>query len=165
MVNRIRQHRSSDEVLHVLTEVVEHLEVLWERSREVSPAPLSASQLRAMFVLDRGEGMNLRALTEALDSTPSSMSRLCDRLQAVGFLERLPSTTSRREVVLRLSERGSVYLRGLRERRKEHLRGLVDVLPAAALAALVEGLTPLRDAVVERQAVIDADGESDSRTA
>ncbi|MFE9751681.1 MarR family winged helix-turn-helix transcriptional regulator [Saccharothrix saharensis] len=161
-MNRIRRHRSSDEVLHVLTEVVEHLEVLWERSREVSPAPLSASQLRAMFVLDRGEGMNLRALTEALDSTPPSMSRLCDRLQAVGFLERVPSATSRREVVLRLSERGRTYLDGLRERRQEHLRGLIDVLPPDARAALVDGLTPLRDAVVARQVEID---DPDSRTA
>ncbi|WP_106619333.1 MarR family winged helix-turn-helix transcriptional regulator [Saccharothrix carnea] len=151
-MNRFRPRPDPDEVLHVLTEVVERIEVLWERSREASPAPLSASQLRAMFVLERVESLNLRALGEALDSTPPSVSRLCDRLQAVGFLERSLSPNSRREVDLRLTERGRTYLADLRARRNEHLRGLVEALPASSRSAMVEGLTRLRDAAEDENA-------------
>ncbi|GGM92810.1 MarR family transcriptional regulator [Lentzea pudingi] len=119
---------------------------MWERSKEVSPAPLSVSQLRVMFVLEASEGANLRTLGEALDAAPSSVSRLCDRLQAVGFLDRDVSSTSRREVELTLSDRGHSYLRDLRERRREHLRSVVDTLPASAKSSLVTGLRQLRDA-------------------
>ena len=145
-VNRIRPHAAVDDVLLVLTQVVEQIEVMWERSKDASPAPLSVSQLRVMFVLEHAERANLRALGEALDAAPSSVSRLCDRLQAVGFLERGLSTTSRREVELTLSDRGRVYLDELRERRREHLRDVVNTLPASARSTLVTGLRQLRDA-------------------
>ncbi|WP_237047734.1 MarR family winged helix-turn-helix transcriptional regulator [Lentzea guizhouensis] len=151
-------------MLLVLTQVVEQVEVMWERSKDVSPAPLSVSQLRVLFVLERSEGANLRALGEALDAAPSSVSRLCDRLQAVGFLERGLSATSRREVELTLSERGRAYLAELRERRREHLRDVVGTLPAAARSTLVTGLRQLRDAapVVHR---LDDDGEPGTQSA
>ncbi|CCH32610.1 MarR family transcriptional regulator [Actinosynnema sp. NPDC047251] len=147
-MNRFRAHSDPDDALDVLTEVVERIEVMWERSRGASPAPLSASQLRAMFVLERFPQMNLRALTEQLDSTPPSVSRLCDRLEAVGFLDRSLSPNSRREVELRLSERGRTYLSDLRSRRREHVRGLIEAMPASARTALVEGLLALRDTAV-----------------
>ncbi|WP_447002133.1 MarR family transcriptional regulator [Saccharothrix isguenensis] len=144
-VNRFRPRSDPDEALNVLTEVFERIEVMWERSREVSSAPLSASQLRAMFVLERLTCMNLRTLTEELDSTPPSMSRLCDRLEAVGFLERSLSPNSRREVELRLSERGRVYLSDLRKRRREHVRGLIEAMPVSARTAMTDGLIALRE--------------------
>lgn len=149
-VNRFRPRSDPDEALNVLTEAVERVEVMWERSREASPAPLSASQLRAMFVLERFACLNLRALTEELDSTPPSVSRLCDRLEAVGFLDRSLSPNSRREVELRLSDRGRTYLSDLRKRRREHVRGLIEAMPAAARAAMVEGLLALRETALEQ---------------
>ncbi|MET9225807.1 MarR family winged helix-turn-helix transcriptional regulator [Lentzea sp. NPDC003310] len=161
----MRPHATVDDVLQVLTQVVEQVEVMWERSKDVSPAPLSVSQLRVMFVLERSEGANLRTLGEALDAAPSSVSRLCDRLQAVGFLERGLSATSRREVELTLSERGRAYLRDLRDRRREHLRDVVAGLPPSARSTLVSGLRQLRDAGASVQR-LDADHDaSGSQTA
>ena len=138
---------------------------MWERSKDVSTAPLSVSQLRVMFVLETSEGANLRALGEALDAAPSSVSRLCDRLQAVGFLERSLSATSRREVELALSERGRTYLRDLRERRREHLRVAVDALPASARSSLATGLRQLRDATTGSHRLEDVDGGSETQSA
>ncbi|MEU7481730.1 MarR family winged helix-turn-helix transcriptional regulator [Lentzea sp. NPDC042327] len=164
-MNRIRPHASVDDVLRVLTQVVEQIEVMWERSKDVSPAPLSVSQLRVMFVLEKSEGANLRALGEALDAAPSSVSRLCDRLEAVGFLERGLSATSRREVELSLSDRGRAYLHDLRERRREHLRDVVDTLPPCARSTLVSGLRQLRDAATSVQGVDDGDDQPGTQTA
>jgi DNA-binding MarR family transcriptional regulator len=164
-VNRIRSQPTCDEVLHALTGVAEHLEVLWERSREVSAAPLSVSQLRAMFALERAEPMNLRSLGEALDSSAPSVSRLCDRLQAAGFLDRAVSASNRREVELRLSERGRAYLRDLRARRQERLREVVESMPSPARQALFDGLTSFRDTVAELEPADGAEDGPGSRSA
>lgn len=127
-------------------EVIELLEVLWERGRDaVSPSPVSASQLRVLYCLDRQDGMNLRTLGEALGSAPSSVSRLCDRLQAMGLLERSPSPVSRRELELHLTRQGEDCLRDLRRRREESLTTTIAAMPPKARAALFEGLKGFRD--------------------
>jgi DNA-binding MarR family transcriptional regulator len=167
-VNRIRSHPNPDKLLHVLTEVVEQVEVMWERSRAASPAPLSVTQMRAMFVLDNAESMNLRALAESLSSTPPSVSRLCDRLEAVGFLARSSSPVSGREVELRLSERGRQYLSDLRARRSAHMRAVIKELPATTLSELTDGLILLRDATAshnQQRLARDAGDPRDSRLA
>ncbi|MGP3977061.1 MarR family winged helix-turn-helix transcriptional regulator [Streptomyces sp. 8N114] len=122
-------------------EVIELLEVLWERGRNAVPtAPVSPSQLRVMYCVDRDEGMNLRTLGEALGSAPSSVSRLCDRLEAIGFVERSPSPTSRRELELRLTRRGRAYLRNLRQQREEALFEILATMPSREREALLKGL-------------------------
>ncbi|WP_338118405.1 MarR family winged helix-turn-helix transcriptional regulator [Streptomyces coryli] len=129
-------------------EVIELLEVLWERGREdVSTAPVSASQLRVLYSLDHAEGMNLRTLGELLGSTPSAISRLCDRLQALGFLDRQPSAVSRRELELHLTPQGKKYLNDLRRRREENLEPTLMAMPPKERAALFEGLKAFREAV------------------
>lgn len=51
------------------SEFVELLEVLWEHGREAVPTgPVSPSQLRVLYTLDREEGINLRMLADALGS-------------------------------------------------------------------------------------------------
>ncbi|MFE7766994.1 MarR family winged helix-turn-helix transcriptional regulator [Streptomyces sp. NPDC057438] len=119
------------------SEAAELLEVLWGRA---STAPVSASQLRVLFILEHSDGINLRMLADALGSTPPSTSRLCDRLEAVGFVERRVSTASRRELCLRLSRRGQAFLMDLRDRRERALRSVLEQMPAAKRTALLEGL-------------------------
>ncbi len=140
--------RRPDDAARAASEVTELLEVLWERGREAaSPVPVSASQLRVLYVLDRDEGINLRTLGEALGSAPSSVSRLCDRLQAAGLVERAPNPASRRELELRLTDRGRTYLRELREVREKALLAAIAAMSPAARQALVEGLEGFRSVV------------------
>lgn len=127
-----------------VSSVVELLEVLWGRGRDLPAAPVSPSQLRVMLVLEHNDGINLRTLTEALGSRPSSVSRLCDRLEAVGFIERAPSASSRRELQLRLNSHGRSFLRDLRARREQELGAVLARMPAARRTALVEGLESFR---------------------
>ncbi|MFD7713477.1 MarR family winged helix-turn-helix transcriptional regulator, partial [Streptomyces sp. NPDC059786] len=119
------------------SEAAELLEILWGRA---STSPVSASQLRVLFILEHNEGINLRSLADALGSTPPSTSRLCDRLQAVGYVERRPSATSRRELRLFLSPRGSSFLRELRSRREAALESVLAQMPASQRTALLRGL-------------------------
>lgn len=125
------------EVARVTSEAAELLEVLWGRA---STAPVSASQLRVLFILEHNEGINLRTLADALGSTLPSTSRLCDRLQAVGFVERRAATASRRELELYLSRRGRAFLTGLRVRRESALQSVLEQMPTAQRSALLKGL-------------------------
>ncbi|OEV08742.1 MarR family winged helix-turn-helix transcriptional regulator [Streptomyces nanshensis] len=145
-----RQRRSRD-AAQVTAAVIELLEVLWEQGRDAASShPVSASQLRVLYCLDREDGMNLRTLGEALGAAPSSVSRLCDRLQALGFIERSPSPVSRRELELHLTRRGGDYLRDLRQRREESLTATIAAMPPTARTALLEGLRGFRDATEGR---------------
>ncbi|MEV6613004.1 MarR family transcriptional regulator [Streptomyces sp. NPDC051051] len=125
----------------------ELLEVLWGRA---STAPVSASQLRVLLILEHHEGINLRTLADALASTPPSASRLCDRLQAAGFVERTVSQSDRREVRLYLSGRGTAFLADLRARREKVLRAVLDQMPPAQRTALLRGLEAFCDAAAVR---------------
>lgn len=129
-------------------DVIELLEVLWNKGRDItSPAPVSSSQLRVLYVLDGAQGINLRTLGEVLGSAPSSVSRMCDRLHALGFIERSLSATSRRELELRLSSQGESYLKELRTRRESALSDVISGMTGTDRAALVRGLHGFRAAV------------------
>ncbi|MGW4158122.1 MarR family winged helix-turn-helix transcriptional regulator [Streptomyces sp. NPDC004788] len=129
-------------------ELVELLEVLWERGRDmVSSTPVSASQLRVLYSLDREEGISLRALGELLGSAPPSVSRMCDRLEALGFVRRLPSPVSRRQLELYLTVHGKAYLRDLRVQREEALLEVIADMSPTSRKALLRGLTGFHEAV------------------
>ncbi|MEU9408367.1 MarR family transcriptional regulator [Streptomyces sp. NPDC048281] len=136
-VTAFRRRPEPEEVARVTTRAVELLEVVWGRA---STAPTSASQLRVLHILEHHDGINLRTLAEFLASTPPSTSRLCDRLQAAGFVERVVSPEDRREVRLHLSARGRFFLADLRARRESELQKVLADMPAAKRVALLEGL-------------------------
>ncbi|MDJ0382768.1 MarR family winged helix-turn-helix transcriptional regulator [Streptomyces sp. G-G2] len=131
-----------------VSELIELLEVVWERGRDtVCAPPVSSAQARVLFLVEKNEEINLRTLGGLLGAAPSSVTRLCDRLQAVGFLERNPSPADRRELQLRLTAQGRTYLVDLRARRKEALTEAIAAMPPASRAALAVGLADLREAV------------------
>ncbi|MFF5784822.1 MarR family winged helix-turn-helix transcriptional regulator [Streptomyces sp. NPDC012693] len=149
--NPAESQREPQETTQAARELIELLEVLWERGRDmVSSTPVSASQLRVLYSLDREEGINLRALGELLGSAPPSVSRMCDRLEALGFVQRLPSPVSRRQLELHLTVRGKTYLRELRVQREEALLAVISAMPATSRKALLRGLMGFQEALGER---------------
>ncbi|MDF3299209.1 MarR family transcriptional regulator [Streptomyces tropicalis] len=159
-VTSFRPRPEPDEVARVTSTAAELLEVLWGRA---STAPASVSQLRVLLILEHHEGINLRTLADSLASTPPSTSRLCDRLQAAGFVERVVSPSDRREVRLCLSGRGHAFLADLRTRRETALGVVLDQMSAADRSALVQGLEAFCAAAATR--IYDESQASGSRTA
>ncbi|PWI44803.1 MarR family transcriptional regulator [Streptomyces sp. ICBB 8177] len=148
-----------DEVARLTSRAAELLEAVWGQT---PTAPVSPSQLPVLLVLEHHEGINLRTLADTLGSTPPSASRLCDRLQAVGFLERAPSPNSRREVHLYLTKPGRAFLAEVRARRERELTALLTRMPAHKRSVLLEGLEAFRWSAAAR---IHEDRPSDSRSA
>ncbi|MGD6748826.1 MarR family winged helix-turn-helix transcriptional regulator [Streptomyces sp. BH105] len=130
-----------ERVAETACRVSELLDVLYGRGQEAaSSGPLPPSQFRALAVIEEQQRVNQRALGEALGSRPSSVSRLCDRLEAAGLVERLASTTSRREVDLRLSRRGAAVLDDFRAARAREIAEVLETMEPAHLHTLAAGL-------------------------
>ncbi|MFJ8160035.1 MarR family winged helix-turn-helix transcriptional regulator [Streptomyces sp. NPDC096136] len=122
------------------------LAVLHARGQDgVAPA-VSPSQLRALLAVEGAEGVNLRALGEVLGSRPPSVTRLCDRLEAMGLLTRSPHPLRRREVEVRLTPRGRALLDERRAIRLRELSAVLGRMAPEAVDALVAGLTAFREA-------------------
>ncbi|MFW6723216.1 MarR family winged helix-turn-helix transcriptional regulator [Streptomyces sp. MAR4 CNY-716] len=161
------QGASSHDAAWAAREVIELLEVLWERGRDaVSTAPVSSSQLRALYVLEREGGISLGRLGRLLGAAPPSVSRLCDRLQALGFVERTPRPANRRQVEIRLTGKGQAYLLDLRVRREEALLAAIATMSPAQRNALTQGLSGFRTAVDDLLLPMRSrPGEDDSQSA
>lgn len=115
----------------VLLEAARAIMAISVRAAEALPGDISAVQLRSLTVLSRLAEANLADLGAALGLSPSSTSRLCDRLVARGMVERRASPRTRREVVVRLTERGTTVLADYDRHRVADLRTVLDRLPAA----------------------------------
>ncbi|NEB77597.1 MarR family transcriptional regulator [Streptomyces sp. SID14478] len=132
--------------IHSASHITELLDVMWERARDATAhttTPVSTSQLRLMHVVDRQDSIRMRAVCRLLASSPPNVSRMCDRLQAIGFLERLPCPDSGREITLRLSPPGKQHLQNIRKQRETMLHHAIDHLPLADRRALAQGLAGL----------------------
>lgn len=126
--------------------IAELLDVMWEHARDATAhaiAPVSTSQLRLMYVIDRQDGIRMRTVCHLMASSPPNITRMCDRLQAIGYLERLPCPDSRREITLRLRTAGKKHLHRIRAHRESMLHDAIDHLPAGERHALAQGLAGL----------------------
>ncbi|MGX6602276.1 MarR family transcriptional regulator [Micromonosporaceae bacterium Da 78-11] len=119
---------------------------------------MSASQLNALLVIERTEGINLGRLAAELKMLLSSASRLCDRLVASGMVERVPGRADRREIAIHLTSSSRALLTALSAIRRETLAGVLQRMSGAGRAALLLGLA-------EFAAVAEADGENTAKTA
>jgi len=107
-------------------------------------AAISAPQLRALMVLDQLGCSNLGTLAGALGVSPSSTSRLVDRLVATGLMAREVAAHSRREVQLQLTAGGRRMLRRHDEVRRAVFAEALADLSEPDLLALVQGLDAVR---------------------
>ncbi|MFJ6797279.1 MarR family winged helix-turn-helix transcriptional regulator [Streptomyces sp. NPDC091268] len=126
--------------------VAELLEILWCSNQDTAVGPVPPSQLRALTVIEQRAGINLRDLGEALGSAPPAVSRLCDRLEAAGLLERSRGRINRREVELTLSRRGSAVLAETRALRARKAAEVLRRMSPQDRHSLAEGLAAFREA-------------------
>ncbi|MEU1039847.1 MarR family transcriptional regulator [Streptomyces sp. NPDC005907] len=123
-----------------IADAVERLTTLWSAAVQQSPLRLSMHQLRALHSLAAAPGVNLTALAEQLGLGLSTASRLCDRLEAAGLLERTHHPFRRREVRLSLTARGQHVLDGVTRRRTAALAAALYGMSQADRAALNRGM-------------------------
>ncbi|MEU8652543.1 MarR family winged helix-turn-helix transcriptional regulator [Streptomyces sp. NPDC048737] len=126
-----------------IADAVESLADLWSAAAHDATLRLSPHQLRALRALQVTPGLNLTALAECLDIGLPTASRLCDRLEAAGLLDRSFHPRKRREVQLMLTAAGQDVLGEVAGRRARALAVALGVLEPADRDALRRGLRAL----------------------
>jgi DNA-binding MarR family transcriptional regulator len=114
-----------------------------ERAVAVEEPDVPPAQIRALLAIDRAGSLNLSRLADALGTSASAASRLCDRMQAFGLLTRDRAAISRREIVLRPTEAGRQLAEWVRSRRRAALRDVMATMSPAGREALVQSLREL----------------------
>ena len=107
---------------------------------------LTLPQFRLMVVLHSRGQLNHRMLAEHLGVTPSTATRMVDRLVAVGMVVRSENPQSRREVLLDLTDEGRQVVRQVTNRRRREIAKIVARMPDDARRGMVEVLTAFTEA-------------------
>lgn len=87
---------------------------------------LTVLQYRALVVLSESSSSRVAALAEALHVSPSTATRLCDRLVAKGLIGRNRSVEDRREVQIDLAEAGRRLVDEVADQRLEAIRLILE---------------------------------------
>lgn len=125
-----------EDVAREIADAVESLTTLWSLAAQEAALRLSVHQLRALRALEATPDLNLTGLAERLAVGLPTASRLCDRLEAAGLLERALHPRKRREVQLSLTAQGHRVLDDVAERRAQALTAVLAGMKPADRAAL-----------------------------
>jgi DNA-binding MarR family transcriptional regulator len=110
---------------------------------------VTLTQFRTLVVLASRGPQSLATLAEAVDVTPSTATRMCDRLVRKGLVARRHERGDRRLIRLTLTEGGRELVDAVTERRRKEIANLLRSIPREQQAALVDSLQRLATAAGE----------------
>ncbi|MBB4685496.1 MarR family winged helix-turn-helix transcriptional regulator [Amycolatopsis jiangsuensis] len=119
---------------------------------------ITLPQFRLLVILHSRGPLKHAALAELLGVTPSTASRMVDRLVAVDMVARQGNPSSRREVVIELTREGARIVRLVTNRRRREIAKIVETMPEGARHGLVDVLTAFAEAGGEPPAGTTAEG-------
>ena len=110
---------------------------------------VTMTQYRTLVVLASRGPQSVAALAEAVDVTPPTATRMCDRLVRKGLIVRRHERGDRRLIRLTLAKKGHALVADVTERRRIEIARLLAAIPAEQQSALVEALQHLTAAAGE----------------
>jgi DNA-binding MarR family transcriptional regulator len=119
------------------------------RSLVAAPAGVTLVQYRLLVVLASRGPQLPSALASELRTAPSSITRLCDRLEAKGLIARRPDESDRRQVVLSATRAGRSVVDAVTRARLREIAGLVAAVPVERRRNVIEALNDLGAAAGE----------------
>jgi DNA-binding MarR family transcriptional regulator len=122
---------------------------------------VSPTQLRVLTWLRSHPETNVNGLAESLGVGPSSASRLCDRLEALGLARRVADPRDRREVRVQVTSEAEQLLTQISHNRQRALDEVLARMPEVSRQELVRSLTAFQEAAnaLSHAAIESADGE------
>ena len=114
---------------------------------------VTPTQLRVLVLVATRPGINATGVAGQLGVHPSTATRLCDRLVAVGLMARRELASDRRHVELMPTEEGSRLLRQLMQRRRRIVNTILSAMTAAERTDLERCLAAFCDAAGEPDAL------------
>ena len=110
---------------------------------------VTLTQYRTLVVLASRGPQSLADLAEAVDVTPPTATRMCDRLIKKGLIIRRHDRGDRRLVRLTLAKEGHELVDAVTKRRRVEISRLLEAIPSEQQAALVDSLQRLTAAAGE----------------
>jgi len=111
---------------------------------------VSIGQFRALVVLAGPEPLRPMDLANALAVDPSTVTRLCDRLERKGLISRRREQADRRQVELSLTAVGHELVDRVTRQRRAEIRRIVEGVPARDRGSLVRAFTAFNASAGER---------------
>jgi DNA-binding MarR family transcriptional regulator len=133
-----------------------HRGLIARTRKHLGPAALSAPRALMLWVVHRMQPVTIKALSEHLYQSKSTVSAAADNLVRAGLVRRTRPAEDRRLVVLRLSRRGEDAIRATvaaRERLLARALRRARGIPAARLVCMLsEVLRALEETAAPRRA-------------
>lgn len=112
--------------------------------RRLQSLELTQAQWRAIVHLSRNEGMTQTALAESLEIQPITLTRLVDRMESAGWVERRTHPLDRRAVQLFLTPKSEPILEEMHARAAETLNEATRGISPRAQRQLVATLEQIK---------------------
>lgn len=107
MTQKYKSDPGKENFLKVLRPLVEaYFAFLRKSNRHIRSLGLTPPQFDVIVTLGDTNGMTCKELSEKTLVTKGTLTGVMDRLEAKGFIERLPSKDDRRSTVIRLTPKG-----------------------------------------------------------
>jgi DNA-binding MarR family transcriptional regulator len=113
-------------------------------------ADVTLAQFRALVLLDPDSGMRMTVLADHLGVSPSTATRLGDRLAGRGLVQRTPSETDRRAIILSLTNAGHAVVKEAMRRRRHVIAAAVRKLSDDEAVEVQRGLELAIEAFEDR---------------
>ena len=113
---------------------------------------LTMTQLRVLFLLRTEDGASAGAMAESLKVTPSTLTRIVDRLVRQGLIRRETDDGDRRLVRHYVSASGASTVEELERSGRARMNAVMDRLSAPQLERLVAALADLTAALDAQEA-------------
>jgi DNA-binding MarR family transcriptional regulator len=120
-----------------------------ERSLGASAEETTLAQYRALVVLASRGPQRLVDLAHALEVTPPTAGRMCDRLLRKGLIRRHRARADRREIQVSVTAAGRDVVDQATARRRELLAEILGRLPARQQSAVAAALAAFAEAAGE----------------
>jgi len=128
-----------DEVTEAIIQASRAMVAIAVRSLGNGGDEVTLPQYRTLVVLTYGK-RRLADLAEALSVSPSTATRMCDRLVRKGLITRSRDEIDRREVNLEVTPAGRKVVTDVIERRRTEVRSVLEGIPVEARRSLVDSL-------------------------
>ena len=122
--------------------------------RRLQSLGLTQAQWRAIVHLSRREGMTQAALAESLEVQPITLTRLIDRMQHAGWVERRPHPLDRRAVQLYLTPQSQPLLHEMHARAADTLNEATRGIAPRAQRELSATLEQIKDNLIAAEAAV-----------
>jgi MarR family transcriptional regulator, organic hydroperoxide resistance regulator len=143
--------------------IVETIIYLYTESRRLTKGMarevgLTGPQLTVIKLLETFENLSLSSLSERIRAQNSTVTGIIDRMEREGLVRRERSTTDRRVVHIRLSDKGLKLAQKIQVEPMEIFRGALQSLSQADLKDLLRIMNKLQRAVRAKVATERGEG-------